>query len=124
MRNEYGQTQKQLSHGHEKARTMKKILSSFLAASVLGAVALGLTPPAGAAPSGPSSIDATVDELRAQGYDVIVSQIGDGPQEQCTLGAVRPGHEYSRTVSGVPGQPGDALETVVMSKTVYVDVIC
>jgi hypothetical protein len=124
MTNEYGQTQKQLSHGHEKAKTMKKFLSSFLAASVLGAAALGLTPTASAAPAGPSSIDATVDQLRAQGFDVVVSRIGDGPQEQCTLGGVRPGHEYSRTVSGIPGEPGDALETVVLSKTVYVDVYC
>ena len=124
MSNEYGHSQKQLSHRHEKAKTMKQFLSSFVSAMVLGAATLGLTPTASAAPAGPSSIDVTVDQLRAQGYDVIVSQIGDGPKEQCTLGSVRPGHEYSRTVSGIPGEPGDALETVVLSKTVYVDVLC
>jgi hypothetical protein len=124
MSNEYAHPQKQLSHRHEKAKTMKKFLSSFLAVGVLAAAALGLPATASSAPAGPSSIDVTVDELRAQGFDVVVSRIGDGPQEQCTLGSVRPGHEYSRTVSGIPGEPGDALESVVLSKTVYVDVLC
>jgi len=42
---------------------MKKLLTS-LAAGALTAAALGLTAPANAAPGGPSSVDATIDQLR------------------------------------------------------------
>jgi hypothetical protein len=115
--------QKHLSHEHKKAKTMKKFLSSSLAAGVLAAAALGLAPIASTAPAGPSTVEATIDELRLQGFDVIVNRIGNGPHDQCTLGAVRPGHEYTRTDSGVPGAD-DKLLTTLIGKTVYVDIIC
>jgi hypothetical protein len=115
--------QKHLSHEHKKATTMKKFLLSSLAAGALAAAALGLTATASAAPAGPSTGDATIDQLRSQGFDVILNRIGDGPKEQCTLGAVRPGHEYTRTDSGAPGA-GDDLVTTLIGKTVYVDLMC
>jgi hypothetical protein len=102
---------------------MKNLLLSTLTASALAAAALGLTATATAAPAGPSSVDAMIDELRIQGFDVIVNRIGTAPSEQCTVGAVRPGQTYSRTDSGVPGA-GDDLVTTVLSKTVYVDIVC
>jgi hypothetical protein len=114
--------QKHLSHEYKKAKTMKKFLISSLTAGVLAAAALGLTPTASAAPAGPSTVDATIDELRLQGFDVIVNRIGSAPQEQCTVGAVRPGQEYTRTDSGVPGADGPV--TTLIGKTVYVDIIC
>ena len=106
-----------------KARKMKNILVSSLAAGALAFAALGLAGTATAAPSGPSPVDATVSQLQAQGYQVIVSRIDSAAVDQCTLSAVRPGQTFSRTDSGVPGA-GDDVVTTVTNKTVYVDVTC
>jgi hypothetical protein len=114
--------QKHLSHEHKKAKTMKNVLFSSLAAVALAAASLGLTSTASAAPAGPSTVDATIEELRLEGFEVIVNRIGDGPQEQCTVGAVRPGQEYTRFDSGVPGSNGPV--PMLIGKTVYVDVVC
>ena len=103
--------------------TMKNILLSAVAAGALAAGALAVTATANAAPIGPPSVDATVDQLAAQGFDVIVERIGTGPSGQCTLGAVRPGQRFSRTDSGGPGA-GDDRVTTVISNTVYVDIVC
>lgn len=104
---------------------MKSFLLSSLVAGALTATALGLTATANAAPAGPSSVDATIDQLKAQGFDVIVNRVGTAPTEQCTVGAVRPGQTFSRTDTG-SGQPGawDQLVTTVTSNTVYVDIVC
>ena len=102
---------------------MKNYLYIALAAGALASAALGLAGTANAAPAGPSSVDATISELRAQGYQVIVNRIGTAPSDHCTVGAVRPGQTFSRTDSGVPGA-GDDLVTTVTNKTVYVDVSC
>jgi hypothetical protein len=102
---------------------MKNLILTSLTAGALAAAALGVTAAANAAPAGPGSVDATINELRAQGFDVIVNRIGIAPQGQCTLSAVRPGQTYTRTDSGVPGA-GDDLVTTVVGKTVYVDIMC
>ena len=102
---------------------MKKILVSFLAAGALASTGLGLAGTASAAPSGPSSVDATISQLRTQGFEVIVSRVDSAAVNQCTLNAVRPGQTFSRTDSGVPGAQDD-LVTSVTNKTVYVDVTC
>jgi len=101
---------------------MKKILLTSLAAGALASAALGLAGTATAAPSGPSPVDATVSQLQAQGFQVIVNRV-DTAAVDCTLSAVRPGQTFSRTDSGVPGA-GDDLVTTVTNKTVYVDVTC
>lgn len=103
---------------------MKKLLAS-LAAGALTAAALGLTAPANAAPAGPSSVDATIDQLRAQGLEVVVNRTGTAPLEQCTVTAVRPGQTFSRsdTGSGLPGSAFDIVTTVT-SKSVYLDLTC
>jgi hypothetical protein len=102
---------------------MKNLLVTSVTAGALAAAALGLTAAANAAPAGPSSVDATIDQLRAQGFDVIVNRVGIAPQGQCTLSGVRPGQTYLRTDSGVPGA-GDDLVTTVTGKTVYVEITC
>jgi hypothetical protein len=101
---------------------MKNTLYTSLAAGALASAALGLAGTATAAPSGPSPVDATVSQLQAQGYQVIVSRV-DTAAVDCTLSAVRPGQMFSRTDSGVPGADDD-LVTTVTNKTVYVDVAC
>ena len=102
---------------------MKNILLTSLAAGTLASAALGLAGTASAAPSGPSSVDAMVSQLRAQGYAVILNRTGTAPVDQCTFTAVRPGQTFSRTDSGAPGARDD-LVTTVMAKTVFVDVTC
>lgn len=102
---------------------MKNLIITSVTAGALVAAALGMTATATAAPAGPGSVDATINELRAQGLDVIVNRTGIAPQGQCTVSAVRPGQTYTRTDSGVPGA-GDDLVTTVVGKTVYVDITC
>jgi hypothetical protein len=102
---------------------MKNFLLTSLAAGALASAALGLAGTASAAPSGPSSVDATVSQLQAQGFQVIVSRVDSAAVNQCSLDAVRPGQTFSRTDSGVPGADDD-LVTTVTNKTVYVDVTC
>jgi hypothetical protein len=102
---------------------MKNILITSHTTGALASAALGLTGNPNAAPSGPLSVDTTVSQLRAQGFEVIVNRIGTAPSDQRTVGAVRPGQTFSRTDSGVP-RAGDDLVTTVTNKTVYVDVSC
>jgi len=102
---------------------MKKILHTSIAACALTSAALALAVTATAAPSGPSPVDATIGQLRAQGFQVIVNRVGTAPADRCTLSAVRPGQTFSRTDSGVPGAQDD-LVTTVTNKIVYVDVTC
>jgi hypothetical protein len=101
---------------------MKNILFTSVTAGALASAALGLAVTATAAPSGPPPVDATVSQLQAQGFHVIVSRV-DTAAVDCTVSAVRPGQTFSRTDSGVPGRDGD-LVTTVIKKTVYVDLFC
>lgn len=98
---------------------MHNIRLATIVAAGLSAATLGLTAPAVAAPTGPGNAQETINELKADGYNVIVNRVGGTPLEQATVVAVRPGQTYSRTDSG---NPGDSLETTVTSKTVLVDV--
>jgi hypothetical protein len=98
---------------------MKKIGLATIVAGGLAAATLGLAAPAVAAPSGPGNAQETINDLKADGYNVIVNRVGGTPLEQASVVAVRPGQTYSRTDSG---NPGDSLETTVTNKTVYVDV--
>ena len=122
-----GQTQlantRHQSQEHKKGTMMKKILFSSLAAGALASAALGLAGTATAAPSGPSSVDATISQLQARGFQVIVTRVDSAAVNQCTLHAVRPGQTFTRTESGVPGAQDDPVTTVT-NKTVYVDLTC
>jgi hypothetical protein len=104
---------------------MKNLLLTSLAAVALAATPLGLTAGANAAPAGPSSVDTIINQLREQGFEVIVNRTGTAALEQCTINAVRPGQTFSRsdTGSGLPGSAFDIVTTVT-GKTVYVDVVC
>ena len=98
---------------------MKKIGLATLVAGGLAAATIGLAAPAVAAPTGPGNAQETINDLKADGYNVVVNRVGGTPLEQATVVAVRPGQTFSRTDSG---NPGDDLATTVTSKTVYVDV--
>jgi len=102
---------------------MNKLPITALTASVLSAAGLALAATAVAAPTGPSNIDQTVSQLKADGYTVIVNKVGAASVNQCTVAAVRPGQTYSRTDSGTPGAQDD-VHTTVTGKTVFVDLAC
>ena len=108
---------------HSKGTDMKNFFFTTLTAGALASAALGLAGTANAAPSGPSSVDQTVSQLRSQGYQVIVNRVGTAPLDHCTISAVRPGQTFSRTDSGAPGA-GNDIVTTVTNRTVYVDVAC
>jgi len=98
---------------------MKKFGFATVLAGGLTAVVLGMAAPAGAAPTGPGNARETINQLQADGYNVIVNRVGSTPLDQATVVAVRPGQTYSRTDSG---SPGDNFGTTVIGKTIYVDV--
>ncbi|MDT5324598.1 MAG: hypothetical protein QOF25_1750 [Mycobacterium sp.] len=103
----------------KEASSMKNLGFATVVASGLVAAVLGLAAPADAAPSGPGNAQDTISQLESQGFNVIVNHVGSTPLEQASVVAVRPGHTFSRTDSG---NPGDDLLTTVTDKTVYVDV--
>ncbi|AGB23505.1 hypothetical protein Mycsm_03196 [Mycobacterium sp. JS623] len=100
---------------------MKKFGLTTAVVAGAGAAIIGLAAPAAAAPTGPGNAQQTINELRAQGYTVIVNRIGTGPLDQAAVVAVRPGQTYSRTDTGVPGA-GNDIYTTVTGMTVFVDV--
>jgi hypothetical protein len=103
----------------KEASSMKNLGFATVVASGLVAAVLGLAAPADAAPSGPGNAQDTISQLESQGFNVIVNHVGSTPLEQASVVAVRPGHTFSRTDSG---NPGNDLLTTVTDKTVYVDV--
>jgi hypothetical protein len=105
-----------------KGKTMKSYTIPVIAAGAMAVAALGLAGAANAAPSGPSAAQA-VSQLQAEGYHVILNKIGNGPLDQCTVSAVRPGQTFSRMDSGAPGAMDDIVTTLT-ARTVYVDVTC
>jgi hypothetical protein len=102
---------------------MNKLPITAVTAGALSAAALTFAAAAAAAPSGPSSVEQTVNQLIADGYTVIVNKVGAAPVEQCTVVAVCPGQTYSRSDSGPPGAQHD-IHTTVTGKRVFVDIAC
>ena len=101
---------------------MKKFGFATVVASGLAAAVFGFAAPALAAPSGPGSAQDTINQLEAQGYNVVVNRVGNTPLDQLApaiVVAVRPAQTYTGTDSG---NPSDKLFTTVSDKTIYVDV--
>jgi hypothetical protein len=100
--------------------------------AMLGAAVLGLTATTNTAPADSSSADATINQLRAQGFEVMVNRVGHVARKRCTISAVRPGpplwpfHSPAVSPRGAAGVLRTGLEplTPVMSKMVYVDLCC
>ena len=102
---------------------MTKLPITAVIAGTLSAAALTVAAAAAAAPSGPASVDQPVNQLKADGYIVIVNKVGAAPVDQCTVAAVRPGQTYSRSDSGTPGAQDD-IHTTFTVETVFVDLAC
>ena len=91
---------------------MKKFGFATVLAGGLTAAVLGVAAPAGAAPTGPGNAQETINQLQADGYQVILNKVGTAPLSNCAISAVRPGQTYSRTDSGAPGAQDDLITTV------------
>ena len=61
---------------------MTNSVLSTLAAGTLAGAALGLAATANVASSGISSAESTVNQLKSQGYQVVVNRVGTGPVDQ------------------------------------------
>jgi hypothetical protein len=101
---------------------MKTLVITTVTVGALSASALGLAGAVAAAPSGPGSAQDTLNSLQGQGYKVIVNKVGNAPLGQCSVSAVRPGHDImqpdtSRDSGSLPVQ-------VIRYTTVYLDVHC
>jgi hypothetical protein len=84
---------------------MKSFFFTTLTAAALASAALGVAGTANAAPTGPSSADQTVSQLRSQGYQVMLNRVGTAPLDRCMICAVRPArHFYAHT----PAHPAPA----------------
>jgi hypothetical protein len=107
---------------------MKNIATTV--GTIIATAGLGLATAAvaGAAPSGVGTADQTINNLRSEGYNVIVNRTGTGSIDKCSVAEVRPGQTYSRTDSGVPGNllgtPGPNIATTITNQTAYVTLSC
>lgn len=86
-----------------------------------GALGLLLAAPSAAAPASPSAQE-TIDKLKADGYNVILSKVGNGSLDQCTVDSVRPGQDikHNWVIRGPAGQ----VDNLTRYTTVYVDLHC
>jgi hypothetical protein len=97
-------------------------MNSWILATTAGGVLVALAgglPAAQAAPSGPGSAQAAVDELEKSGYKVVLNKLGTGPLDRCSVDSVRPGAKVMRPVVTVA-----SLADQIVSQTVYLTAKC
>jgi hypothetical protein len=99
---------------------MKQFVAVTFTIPTMTISAVALAAVANTAPTGPSSVDQTVQTLEASGYHVIVNRIGDAPMSRCTVSGVRQGQTHSTDDS----RGGSSINETITSRTVYVDVAC
>ncbi|OCB51719.1 hypothetical protein A5722_30790 [Mycobacterium vulneris] len=76
----------------------------------------------GAAPSTTSDAQTTIGMLQAQGFRVMVSKVGHGPLNTCSVNAVRPGRKSSQSQNPLVGVRTRPQQNI--APTVYVDLVC
>ena len=98
-----------------------------MAAICFGVASAGLVAaaPAAAAPLPEPSASETINQLQSEGYRVILSKVGSGSVDNCTVSAVRQG----RSVTGPQPPPSGNFtlmgpSQVLQYTTVYVDLDC
>ncbi|MCV7334851.1 MULTISPECIES: hypothetical protein [Mycolicibacterium] len=97
-------------------------MGSVVATAVAAALGLCGSAPASAAPTGQTSAQATISELEAQGFRVILNKVGNAPMDQCTVTAVRQGTDVKH--SWVQRGPTGRVNNLVRYTTAYVDLMC
>ncbi len=99
-----------------------RTIRSLAVASAAAVLGLGVSVPASAAPTGQTSAQATISELEAQGFRVILNKVGNAPMDQCTVTAVRQGTDVKH--SWVQRGPTGRVNNLVRYTTAYVDLMC
>lgn len=99
-----------------------RVVGSVVATAVAAALGLCGSAPASAAPTGQTSAQATISELEAQGFRVILNKVGNAPMDQCTVTAVRQGTDVKH--SWVQRGPTGRVNNLVRYTTAYVDLMC
>lgn len=99
-----------------------RIIGSLAVASAAAVLGLGVSVPASAAPTGQTSAQATISELEAQGFRVILNKVGNASMDQCTVTAVRQGTDVKH--SWVQRGPTGRVNNLVRYTTAYVDLMC
>lgn len=118
---EFEQSSNSLDVYSEMRRKVYRMLRSLTLIPVgLAAAGLVLAAPAGAAPTGPSNAQQTIDQLQSEGYRVITTKVGAGSIDQCSVSGVRPG----RDITELRAFPRGNTQEVVRYTTVYVDLAC
>lgn len=88
----------------------------------LAAALIGLAAPVAAAPTGSQNAEDTIAQLRAEGYRVVVTQVGTAPLSEAEVTAVRKGPSYTRMDAGTTVVGGNENYFTYQDRTVYVDV--
>lgn len=99
---------------------MKNFLHATLVAGMLAAAVIGVTGVAAAESASSTTVGTTISRLASKGYRVLVFRVGSAPIDQCSVSRVRPGSTLTRTVPGT----GSDHATSVVSKSVYLDLVC
>ncbi|AQA04388.1 hypothetical protein BVC93_20380 [Mycobacterium sp. MS1601] len=76
---------------------MKKHTIAVTVAGALSVAVLGMAAPAAAAPTAASNAVQAIDDLEAQGYQVIVNRLSDRPLDQATVVSVGKGATFTHT---------------------------
>jgi hypothetical protein len=101
---------------------MRAALLTLLA---IAGAAIGLIlAPAGAASASSSSAIATIGELEAQGYDVMVDRIGSAPLSECEVTSVRNPQEQTSLVRVNRRNGHDDFVQVVVNRSIAVSLDC
>lgn len=103
-------------------RISETIMKSATIIAMVSAGSVSLAATAVAAPRAQDSAQATIDELEADGYQVILNKVGNGPMDQCNVTAVRPGTAVKN--SWIQRGPTGNVKNQVRYTTVYVDLSC
>ena len=96
------------------------------AACMAAALAGIIVAPAGMAaaqPAAPGDAYATIGQLEAQGYDVVIDRVGNAPIDQCIVTSVRNPQTVTRTFWVGSGRDRE-LVTVVVSRSITVSLNC
>lgn len=96
-----------------------KTLGFVAAALAAGIVAFAA--PAAATPETSGTAQQTIDELRAQGYRVIVSRLSNRPLSEANVVGIRQGQDFSQNWI-IDDDDRDYVYNELAVQTVYVDV--
>ena len=102
-----------------KAPQINDLTIATIAAKAFIALPLGPSAGAQAAPSGIGSAVDSVSELEENGFEVVLTKMGTGQLDHCTVDSVRQGERVTRLV-----QSDSELVNQIVYQTAYLTVKC